>query len=172
MLRAAAAPLLLAALLADFAGDATTGSLRRFVRLVDAAAAAGALRTPNGSPMPVDLLEWAFHANFRQIPELRRRAYAVQGLALACSEPRVRSLVTYQLAGPPPLRGGRRGWDHRPAHPPGNPPPDVRRAADPRAPSVPIAPDRSPAGFAADDTALESNARGDAVTAFSQSRGL
>jgi hypothetical protein len=90
------------------AGDATTGSLGRFVRLLDAAAAAGALRTPDGSPMPVDLVEWAYHANFRQIPEQRRGAYAVRGLGLACREPRVRSLVWYQLVGPPP---GRRTWD-------------------------------------------------------------
>jgi len=92
-------------------GDATTGSLGRFVRLLDAATAAGALRTRDGSPMPVDLVEWAFHANSRQIPERRRREFAVTGLRLACAQPRVRSLVWYQLAGPPPTRGRRPSWD-------------------------------------------------------------
>ena len=93
------------------AGDATTGSLGRFVRLLDAATAAGALRTRDGAPMPVDLVEWAFHANFRRIPEPRRREFALAGLRLACAQPRVRTLVWYQLAGPPPSRGGRPSWD-------------------------------------------------------------
>jgi len=93
------------------ADDATTGSLKRFVRVLDAAAAAGALRTPDGSPMPVDLIEWGFHAHFRPIPEPLRSRYAVDGLRLACREPRVRSLVWYQLAGPAPLPSGRPSWD-------------------------------------------------------------
>ena len=33
---------------------------------------------------------------------------AVAGLALVCAQPRVRSLVWYELVGPPP---GRRTWD-------------------------------------------------------------
>jgi hypothetical protein len=92
------------------ANDATTGSLGRFVRLLDAAAAAGALRTPDGSPMPVDLVEWGYHARFRAIPEHLRSRYAVEGLRLACRQPRVRSLVWYQFVAPPALRGPR-GWD-------------------------------------------------------------
>jgi hypothetical protein len=93
------------------AADATTGSLQRFVRLLDRAAATGALRTPDGSPMPVELVEWGFHAEFRQIPEELRRRYALRGLGLACREPRVRSLVWYQLVGPPPARRGHHNWD-------------------------------------------------------------
>jgi hypothetical protein len=91
--------------------DATTGSLDRLVGLLDAAAAAGALRTPDGSPMPVDLVEWGFHAHYPAIPEQLRSRYAVDGLRLACRQPRVRSLVWYQLAGPPRALPGHHSWD-------------------------------------------------------------
>lgn len=90
------------------ADDATTGSLARFVARVDRYAAAGALRSTTGAPLPVDLVEWGFAANSRRIPAAMRSRMAVAGLALVCAQPRVRSLVWYQLVGPPP---GRRAWD-------------------------------------------------------------
>jgi hypothetical protein len=90
------------------ADDATTGSLRRFIAHVDRFAAAGALRSPTGAALPVDLIEWGVAARSRVIPARMRPQLAVAGLALVCAEPRVRSLVWYQLVGPPP---GRRTWD-------------------------------------------------------------
>lgn len=91
------------------AGDATTGSLRRFIRRVDRFAATGALRSPSGAPLPIDLVEWAFHANSARIPEPQRRRYVTAGLGIVCRQPRVRSLVWYQLAAPPPRRA--HAWD-------------------------------------------------------------
>ena len=88
------------------ADDATTGSLRRFIARVDRSGAA--LRSPTGAPLPVDLVEWGFAANSRAIPSRMRSRLTLAGLALVCAEPRVRSLVWYQLVGPPP---GRRAWD-------------------------------------------------------------
>jgi hypothetical protein len=85
--------------------DATTGSLRRFVSWMDRFAAAGVLRTPSGGAPALELLEWGFHARFRRIPEALRRRYVIAGLTLVCREPRVRSLVWYQLGGPPRGRG-------------------------------------------------------------------
>jgi len=83
------------------ADDATTGSLARFAAWIDRFAATGALRAPSGEPLAIDLVEWGFHARSRSIPEPLRSRYAVDGLRLVCGEPRVRSLVWYQLAGPP-----------------------------------------------------------------------
>lgn len=88
--------------------DATTGSLQRFVAHVDRFAAAGALRSATGAPLPVDLLEWGVAAWSRVIPASARPHLAIAGLALICAQPRVRSLVWYQLVGPPP---GPRAWD-------------------------------------------------------------
>lgn len=88
--------------------DATTGSLLRFIAHIDRFATAGALRAATGAPLPVDLIEWGVAAQSRAIPARMRPRLAVAGLALVCAEPRVRSLVWYQLAGPPP---GPRAWD-------------------------------------------------------------
>ncbi len=88
--------------------DATTGSLRRFVAHVDRFAAAGALRSPTGAPLPVDLIEWGVAARSRFVPARLRAGSALAGLALVCAQPRVRSLVWYQLVAPPP---GPRAWD-------------------------------------------------------------
>jgi hypothetical protein len=88
--------------------DATTGSLARFVAHLDRFAAAGALRAATPAPLAVDLVEWGFAANSRTIPASARTRLALAGLELVCAQPRVRSLVWYQLAGPPP---GPRTWD-------------------------------------------------------------
>ena len=88
--------------------DATTGSLPRFITHVDRFAAAGALRSANGAPLPVDLIEWGVAAQSRTIAARMRPSLALAGLALVCAQSRVRSLVWYQLAGPPP---GPRAWD-------------------------------------------------------------
>ncbi|MDP2710473.1 MAG: hypothetical protein Q8O56_04580 [Solirubrobacteraceae bacterium] len=88
--------------------DATTGSLRRFIGQVDRYAARGVLRSPSGAALPIDLVEWAFHARSRRIPEQLRRGHTLAGLSRICRQPRVRSLIWYQLAGPPP---GKLSWD-------------------------------------------------------------
>ena len=75
-----------------------------------------AAHAATASPMPVDLVEWALSRELPRDPRAAAGArYAVAGLGLACRQPRVRSLVWYQLAGPPPSRGGRPQLGHRPA---------------------------------------------------------
>jgi Cellulase (glycosyl hydrolase family 5) len=88
--------------------DATTGSLQRFIAHVDRFAAAGALRSATGAPLPVDLIEWGVAARSRFLPARVRGRLVTAGLALVCAQRRVRSLVWYQLVGPPP---GPRAWD-------------------------------------------------------------
>jgi hypothetical protein len=82
--------------------DVTTGSLSRLVRILDHLARLHALSSPAGLPLDIYLTEYGWHANYRPIPEPLRALYATEGFTLALDHPRVKEIVWYQLAPPPP----------------------------------------------------------------------
>jgi len=89
--------------------DVTTGSLSRLTLTLDRLARRGALRSRTGRPLGLYLTEWGYHADSRRLGEPLRSRHVRRGLALMQAEPRVRQIVWYQLAGPPP--SSRRIWD-------------------------------------------------------------
>jgi hypothetical protein len=89
---------------ADYPGpgrdDVTTGSLGRLTSALGRLARRRALATPSGRPLGLYLTEWSYHAYSARV---RRPApYVRRGLALAARARRVREIVWYQLAAPPP----------------------------------------------------------------------
>ncbi|HEX8104595.1 MAG TPA: hypothetical protein VF533_18405, partial [Solirubrobacteraceae bacterium] len=89
--------------------DVTTGSLSRLTRVLDALARRRALRGPRNRPLGIYLTEWGYHADSRRLREPVRSRYIVEGLARMRAHRRVRQVIWYQLAGPPPAR--ERIWD-------------------------------------------------------------
>lgn len=87
-------------------GDDTVqiGSLDRLTGALDRLAAARLLATPAGAPLPVYLTEFGyFRRGHRALSEARRAEYLPRAFALAAAGyPRVRQLLQYQLASPPP----------------------------------------------------------------------
>jgi hypothetical protein len=83
---------------------AQIGSLDRLTRALDRLAAERLLATPSGTPLPVYLTEFGyFRRGHRSLPEARRAAYLPRAFAVAAARyPRVRQLLQYQLASPPP----------------------------------------------------------------------
>jgi hypothetical protein len=84
------------------------GSLDRLTSALDRLAAAGLLTTPSGTPLPVYLTEFGyFRRGHRSLPEDRRAEYLPRAFAVAAARyPRVRQLLQYQLASPPPGYNG------------------------------------------------------------------
>ena len=82
--------------------DVTMGSLRRLTRALDRLARRGALSTPAGRAPSLYLTEWGYHARSARVREPRRSRYVRRGLALAARTRRVKQVVWYQLAAPPP----------------------------------------------------------------------
>jgi hypothetical protein len=80
------------------------GSLDRLTRALDRLAAARLLATPAGAPLPVYLTEFGyFRRGRRALPEARRAEYLPRAFAIAATRyPRVRQLLQFQLASPPP----------------------------------------------------------------------
>src|SRR4051812_45765585 len=89
--------------------DVTIGSLGRLERALRALAARKALATDAGTPLPLYLTEFGYHANSRTIDERRRAIYVRRAYEIAARDPHVRQLVWYQLAAPPPKR--KKQWD-------------------------------------------------------------
>jgi hypothetical protein len=87
-------------------GDDTAqiGSLDRLTHALDRLAAARLLATPADAPLPVYLTEFGyFRRGHRSLPEARRAEYLPRAFAVAAAHyPRVRQLLQYQLASPPP----------------------------------------------------------------------
>jgi hypothetical protein len=86
------------------ADTAQIGSLDRLTRALDRLAGAGLLATPAGGALPVYLTEFGyFRRGHRSLPEARRADYLPRAFAVAADRyPRVRQLLQYQLASPPP----------------------------------------------------------------------
>ena len=82
--------------------DVTTGSLGRLTHVLDVLARRRLLATPRGRPLDLFLTEYGWHARSRRVPAESRIGYLVRGLALARESRRVRQVVWYQLAAPPP----------------------------------------------------------------------
>ena len=82
--------------------DVTMGSLRRLTRALDRLARRRALATPRRGSLPLYLTEWGYHARSTRVREPQRSLYVRRGLAMAARVRRVREVVWYQLAGPPP----------------------------------------------------------------------
>jgi hypothetical protein len=90
--------------------DVTTGSLHRLTRALDRLARRRALATPAGRPLSLYLSEWGYRAGrLSRVREPKRSAYIRRGLAIAARNRRVRQIVWYQLAAPPPRVGAT--WD-------------------------------------------------------------
>jgi len=84
--------------------DVTTGSLGRLVRMLNKLARVHALSTPTGRPLDIYLTEYGWHSNYAPISPAARAVYAREGFTLALDQPRVKEIVWYQLAPPPPSR--------------------------------------------------------------------
>lgn len=83
---------------------AQIGSLGRLVGALDRLAAARLLATPAGAGLPVYLTEFGyFRRGRRSIPEARRAQWLPRAFSRAAAlYPRVRQLLQFQLASPPP----------------------------------------------------------------------
>ncbi|MFL5781954.1 MAG: hypothetical protein ACJ760_11630 [Thermoleophilaceae bacterium] len=83
---------------------AQIGSLDRLTGALDRLAAARLLATPAGAPLPVYLTEFGyFRRGHRALAEGRRAEWLPRAFAVARDRyPRVRQLLQYQLASPPP----------------------------------------------------------------------
>jgi hypothetical protein len=91
------------------ADDVTIGSLGRLERALRLLAGRGALATTGGQPLPLYLTEFGYHANSRTIDERQRAAFTRRSYDIAARDSRVRQIVWYQLAAPPPKP--KRQWD-------------------------------------------------------------
>ncbi len=89
--------------------DVTMGSLGRLTWALDRLARRRALASPRGRPLPLHLTEWGYHTRSLRVREPLRSAYVRRGLQIADRTRRVRSVIWYQLAGPPP--SARVSWD-------------------------------------------------------------
>jgi Cellulase (glycosyl hydrolase family 5) len=89
--------------------DVTIGSLGRLDGALRALASRHALATAAGSPLPLYLTEFGYHANSRTIDERKRATFSRRAYEIAARDKHVRQLVWYQLAAPPPRR--KRQWD-------------------------------------------------------------
>jgi len=91
------------------ADNVTVGTLSRLTRALDRAARAGGLWGPAKRRAPfVYLTEFGYFATGprAKVPEKKRAKYLPQAFAIAQRNPRVRQMLHYELAAPPPQSPG------------------------------------------------------------------
>ncbi len=84
------------------ADNVTIGTLSRLTKGLDKLRKSGALRTSNGSRMPVYLTEYGYFASgHRALPPKQRTRYLQQAYSIALKNSRVKSQLQYLLVSPP-----------------------------------------------------------------------
>lgn len=84
------------------ADNATLGTLSHLTKALDKLRKVGALRTPNGSRMPLYLTEYGYFATgHRALPKKTRTRYLQQAYSIALKNSRVKSQLQYLLVSPP-----------------------------------------------------------------------
>jgi hypothetical protein len=84
------------------ADNVTIGTLSRLTRALDKLRKVRALRTNNGSRMPIYLTEYGYFATgHRALPPKKRTRYLQQAYTIALKNPRVKSQLQYLLVSPP-----------------------------------------------------------------------
>jgi Cellulase (glycosyl hydrolase family 5) len=82
--------------------NVTIGTLSRLTKALDKLRKVGALRTPNGSRMPLYLTEYGYFATgHRALPPKIRSRYLQQAYTIALKNSRVKSQLQYLLVSPP-----------------------------------------------------------------------
>ncbi len=82
--------------------NVTIGTLSRLTKALDKLRKVGALRTNNGSRMPLYLTEYGYFANgHRALPPKQRTRYLQQAYTIALKNSRVKSQLQYLLVSPP-----------------------------------------------------------------------
>jgi hypothetical protein len=82
--------------------NVTIGTLSRLTKALDKLRKVGALRTNNGSRMPLYLTEYGYFATgHRALPPKQRTRYLQQAYNIALKNPRVKSQLQYLLVSPP-----------------------------------------------------------------------
>jgi hypothetical protein len=82
--------------------NVTIGTLRRLTKALDKLRKVGALRTNNGSRMPIYLTEYGYFATgHRALPPKTRSRYLQQAYSIALKNSRVKSQLQYLLVSPP-----------------------------------------------------------------------
>ena len=82
--------------------NVTLGTLSRLTKALDKLRKVGALRTPNGSRMPLYLTEYGYFATgHRALPKKTRTRYLQQAYSIALKNSRVKSQLQYLLVSPP-----------------------------------------------------------------------
>jgi hypothetical protein len=84
------------------ADNVTIGTLRRLTKALDKLRKVGALRTSNGSRMPLYLTEYGYFATgHRALPPKTRSRYLQKAYSIALKNSRVKSQLQYLLVSPP-----------------------------------------------------------------------
>jgi len=84
------------------ADNVTLGTLSRLTKALDKLRKVGALRTPNGSRMPLYLTEYGYFATgHRALPRKKTLRYLQQAYSIALKNSRVKSQLQYLLVSPP-----------------------------------------------------------------------
>ena len=82
--------------------NVTLGTLSRLTKALDKLRKVGALRTPNGSRMPLYLTEYGYFATgHRALPRKKTLRYLQQAYTIALKNSRVKSQLQYLLVSPP-----------------------------------------------------------------------
>ena len=82
--------------------NVTLGTLSRLTKALDKQRKVGALRTPNGSRMPLYLTEYGYFATgHRALPRKKTLRYLQQAYSIALKNSRVKSQLQYLLVSPP-----------------------------------------------------------------------